>query len=181
MEKILIVGSSIIDKMKIAERLTSYDESFSIAYRFTSNIEYKDMKRENNNLHIYYNDNESINLDYKNNSLLYIHTSDMISYGVTIDEFINTDITVLDTLNFNTISDKLLNNNNIFIVWIDTKFDKKNSIDFKETKFLMDRIDNYPYMYFMDTDNIDDICKEVLKYVNAKTKDEKLEILNENS
>lgn len=167
--------------MKIAERLTSYDESFSIAYRFTSNIEYKDMKRENNNLHIYYNDNESINLDYKNNSLLYIHTSDMISYGVTIDEFINTDITVLDTLNFNTISDKLLNNNNIFIVWIDTKFDKKNSIDFKETKFLMDRIDNYPYMYFMDTDNIDDICKEVLKYVNAKTKDEKLEILNENS
>lgn len=181
MEKILIVGSSSIDKMKIAEHLVEYDDSLSIAFAFTSDINYKQMKKDNNNLHIYYNDNEHINLDYKNNSLLYIHSSETESYGVTIDEFYNTDIVVIDTLNFNTISDKILNNNNILIVWIDTKFDKKNSINFKETKFLMDRIDKYPYMYFMCTDPIDSICKPIIQYVSTESPEVKKEILLENS
>ena len=60
MEKILIVGSSTIDKMKIAERLTKYDDSLKIAYTFTSDLNYQQMKKDNNNMHIYYNDNENI-------------------------------------------------------------------------------------------------------------------------
>lgn len=181
MEKILIVGSSTIDKMKIAERLTEYDDSLKIAYTFTSDLNYQQMKKDNNNIHIYYNDNENINLDYKNNSLLYIHSSETSSYGVTIDEFYNSDIVVLDTLNFNTISDKILNNNDILIVWIDTKFDKKNSINFKETKFLMDRIYKYPYMYFMCTDPVDSICDPIIQYLSADSLLVKREILEENS
>ena len=181
MEKILIVGSSTIDKMKIAERLTEYDDSLKIAYTFTSDLNYQQMKKDNNNMHIYYNDNENINLDYKNNSLLYIYSSETSSYGVTIDEFYNSDIVVLDTLNFNTISDKILNNNDILIVWIDTKFDKKNSINFKETKFLMDRIYKYPYMYFMCTDPADSICDPIIQYLSADSLLVKKEILEENS
>ena len=53
--KILIVGSSTIDKMKIAERLTEYDDSLKIAYTFTSDLNYQQMKKDNNNMHIYYN------------------------------------------------------------------------------------------------------------------------------
>src|SRR5574344_669042 len=113
MEKILIVGSSTIDKMKIAERLTEYDDSLKIAYTFTSDLNYQQMKKDNNNMHIYYNDKENINIDDKNNSLLYIHSFETSSYGDTIDEFYNSDIVVLDTFNFNTISDKILNNNDI--------------------------------------------------------------------
>ena len=46
MEKILIVGSSTIDKMKIAERLTEYDDSLKIAYTFTSDLNYQQMKKD---------------------------------------------------------------------------------------------------------------------------------------
>ena len=113
--------------------------------------------------------------------MLYIHSSETSSYGVTIDEFYNSDIVVLDTLNFNTISDKILNNNDILIVWIDTKFDKKNSINFKETKFLMDRIYKYPYMYFMCTDPVDSICDPIIQYLSADSLLVKREILEENS
>ena len=84
-------------------------------------------------------------------------------------------------MNFNTISDKILNNNDILIVWIDTKFDKKNSINFKETKFLMDRIYKYPYMYFMCTDPADSICDPIIQYLSADSLLVKKEILEENS
>ena len=165
--KILIVGAQSLPKNEIAERLVELDDSLNIAAKFTSNPQYIDLKYGNNDKHLYYNDNDNINLDYKNNALLYIFSNEFISEGVTLDEFYSNEIIPIDIEHFNTISDKVLSSVKPIIVWVDTKQHSDTHI-IKETKFLMERLNKINYMYFLyENTSIEDMCDIVLKYLNS--------------
>lgn len=167
-EKVFIVGAPNIDKMKLAIRLTQMDERLSLPYMFTSDISQQHLTKQNTETYTYYNDNDNINLDYKNNALLYIHADDYVSEGVTLDEFYEHNVIPVDIDNFNGISEKILNSVEPIIVWIDTKAHGDLHI-VKETKFLMERLAKRKCLYFLNENTTPEhICATVLSYLNAR-------------
>jgi hypothetical protein len=183
MDKIIIVSLHSVDRTALLKNITDIDDSLKIASSFTSDLSKQNLTKENNTLHEYYNDIESINLDYKNNSLLYISSTDELSYGVTLDEYYNSDIILADISDFNTISDKTFNSVNNIVVWIDTKYNSNihNKRELKETKFLMERIAKHPYMYFMETEDMSEAARTILTYVTSSSEKMRKLILEEHA
>lgn len=180
MDKIIIIGDKNTDLTPIAHHLIRIDNNMSITCKFTSDINFKDMNRDNNINGIYYQDNDTILLDYQNNSLMYVVTTDYMSKGITLDEYTNANISMLDISEFNNISDKTLNMHPIVIVWVDTRSKHSNYNGYDETKFLMDRIYNYPYMYFVDEDPRS-IANVIYDYVTTESEEHRKDLLEENS
>ena len=149
MLKFIILGEENIDKTKVIDSLINLPDSgkFNIAKVFTTNDEFLEGK----NLNYYYKiSNEDFNICYKNNAIFYVKNN----------------IIFMNTEDFNNISNKIFQSNNeIVIIWLDTKKHQKKTIkrEISETNYLVEKItsDNMDYMYFLDTDPL-----EVAKIIN---------------
>lgn len=173
--KIIITGFDRDFNNELAQKIVEIDDNLSITPKFTTN---KAFINNTNQTLDYYISLNNVYLAYKNNSLLYVNTDiDNISTGITNDDFINNDICVIDIKDFNMISDKTLLENEIIVVWIDSK--SKGNESFNEIKYLQDRLQNYKYMYFYK-EEIRTIAQILIDYLEAP-KELKIEILENNS
>lgn len=176
--KILITGLRTTDKMTLAKQLITMDDDLSIAPMFTSDNTYENIPLNDN--YVYYMNTIDVNIAFKNNSLFYVNTDDYVSTGVTLDDYYNNDIVILSISDFNLISPKTLQNDDILIIWLDSKTHGNiTETQLAEVRCFQEELDNYRYMYFLN-DDIDDVCKIVLKYVNSHDEEEKNRILFEN-
>jgi hypothetical protein len=172
--KIIITGIQKVNKSKLALKLTELNDNLSIMPTFTTDENYEGIDE---NFH-YKMDLNTIYLAYKNNALLYVNTINNISKGITLDDYYNNDIGIIDINDLNMIPDKQLLEDNVLIVWIDSKFNK--NIDLYEIKYLQQRLTNYKYLYFLENENIDDIANIILEYLNCDD-DKRIELLENNS
>lgn len=179
--KIFIIGNKNIDKLGIAKEIIKMNDTLSIANKFITDKAYDTI---DNDSYVKYVNAADVNLAFKNNALLYITTVNYISHGVTLDSFYNSDIFVMDFIDFNGITDKIFETNEILVVWLDDKVtaynnsaDKKQ--DLQECKYVLDRLENTPYLYFLN-EKPEKISCIVNDYLNAD-EEEKAEILEENS
>jgi len=172
--KVIITGTHNVNKNQLALRLTELNDNLSIMPTFTTDVDYEGI----NEIFNYKIDLNTIYLSYKNNALLYVNTINNISTGVTLDDYYNNDICIIDVSDFNMISDKQLSENDILIVWIDSKYNKKT--DIQEIKYLQQRLTKYNYLYFLESENINDIADVILEYLNSP-EEVKIEILENNS
>jgi len=172
--KVIITGTHNVNKNQLALRLTELNDNLSIMPTFTTDVDYEGI----NEIFNYKIDLNTIYLSYKNNALLYVNTINNISTGVTLDDYYNNDICIIDVSDFNMISDKQLSENDILVVWIDSKYNKKT--DIQEIKYLQQRLTKYNYLYFLESENINDIADVILEYLNSP-EEIKIEILENNS
>jgi hypothetical protein len=163
--KIIITGIEINKVLEIAKNLININDDLSIASSFTSDELYKDKTSEN---YIEFLDANTINLSYKNNAFLYVHTENYISTGITLDEFYNNDIICLTNKNFNKIINSVFNNNECLIVWIDTKNHNNINIseEIREINYLEKTLSNLNYLYFLDED-IDTVINIINRYIKS--------------
>ena len=173
--KIFIVCLNKETSLNVSKKIIENNDDLSIIPMFSTDTQYKNEINEN---YIYYLDVNTVNLSYKNNSLLYIITSNYISYGITLDDFYNNDIAFMNIEEYNNISDLIFNKYNVLTIWIDSKnhkfIDNKENI---ELKYFNERIKNNDYMYFMDDDV--SIYQIISDYMNAE-EDERLNLIKEN-
>lgn len=177
MIKILLVGLQRIDKIELAKKLTSKNDDLSIAPIFTTNAEYKNTEINEN--FIYYMDTLTVNLSFKNNSFLYINTIDYVSHGITIDDYYNNDIICMSIEEFNSISPKTFEHDELLIIWIDEKGKVSNN-ELTEVKYFQDELSKYNYMYFLNED-MNDISDIILDYLSCNDEQHRNELLNENN
>lgn len=173
--KIFIVCLNKDISLKISKDILKKDDDLSIIPLFSTDPSYIDEINEN---YIYYLHSNIANLSYKNNSLLYILTSNYISYGITLDDFYNNDIAFMNIEEYNNIPDVIFNKHNILTIWIDSK--NHQSINSKiniELKYFNERIKNNKYMYFMEDDT--DIYDTIIEYIESD-EEKRLELLKEN-
>lgn len=164
MLKFLIIGENSIDKTSLIDSLLTNENMFKVANIFITNSE-----KVNDKYH-YLISNEELNRCYKNNAILYVKTILNESYGVTLDSFYENNVIFMNTEDFNNISNKIfLSNNELVIVWLDTKKHNPERIkrEIVESQYVMDKItsDGLKYLYFLDKDNIeimDVICEYLL-------------------
>lgn len=172
-QKILIVGSRTIDKQIFADALLQALPDIRQARNFTSDLSYIDVV--GNKLY-YYTANEQIELDYRNNAIFSVYTTEQVSIGITHQELLRKDIAVINIRDFNTISDFSLNQYKPLIIWIDLHNSdtiENYRSDVSETKFLQDRIDNYEYLYFLSNEDPKNVAELVSRYVNSDAETKK--------
>lgn len=173
--KIIITGLEEINKLQLAKHLVSINDEFSIASSFSTDDKYN--KDIINDKYIYYLNPLDVNLGFKNNSFLFVSTKNFISNGMIIDEYYNNNIIICNIENFNNISNKIFNSTeDILVIWLDTKFHGNIKKEIKETKYLIDRLNNLNYLYFLDEDLVD-ISNVIFKYINGD-KEVQNELLN---
>lgn len=173
--KIFIVCLNKETSLSISKNIIANNDDLSIMPIFSTDPLYENEINEN---YIYYLDVNTVNLSYKNNSLLYVMTSNYISYGITLDDFYNNDIAFMNIEEYNNIPDVIFDKYNVLTLWIDSK--KHTYLDHKmniELKYFNERIKNYDYMYFMDND--ENIHSVINNYINANEED-RLNLLKEN-
>lgn len=176
--KIIITGINLSKNLEIAKNLININDDLSIACSFTSDELYKDKTSEN---YIEFLDANVINLSYKNNAFLYIHTENYISTGITLDEFYNNDIICITNKNFNKIINDIFVNNECIVVWVDTKEHNNINIseEIREINYLEKTLSKVNYLYFLDED-IDFIINTVNRYIKSSEENRK-ELLEEYS
>ena len=163
--------------LNVAKDIIKTNDELSIIPRFTTNTEYKNEVNEN---YVYYLDVNTVNLSYKNNALLYLKTDKYISSGITIDDFYNNDICYMTIEQFNLISDKFINENNILVIWLDESNNHKISKDeMTEINYMQERLNNMKYLYFLN-DSHKKICSVILEYLNSD-EDRQQQLLEEYS
>lgn len=174
--KIIITGTSSINKIELGKKIISKDDELSITPVFTSDELYKGKCSDK---YIYYLDPNIINLSYKNNAFLYISTEDYITSGITIDDFYNNDIVCISTKNFNKIIDSIFTNNECLIVWVDSKYHKNINLkeELVETKYLEENLAKLNYLYFIDED-FGKISEVIIDYITSD-ENRKKELLEE--
>ena len=162
--------------LNVAKDIIKTNDELSIIPRFTTNTEYKNEVNEN---YVYYLDVNTVNLSYKNNALLYIKTDKYISSGITIDDFYNNDICIMNVEEFNLIPECVFSKNDILVIWVDTKNHSSLTYnDMVEFKYFNSFLENNLYLYFIDDEpNISDI---VLEYFYGDEETRK-KLLDENN
>ena len=174
--KIIITGPKYIDKKEIINFILELNDDISVIPHCT-NLQSIENTYDG---YVYYLDTNSIRLAYKNNSLMTIITDNYISDAIAIDDFYNNDICYVTVAQFNMIADSFLKDNNILIIWLDTK-SRSNITDNEiiEIKYLQENIDNYKYLYFLDEDN-KNIANIINKYI-LSSEEERNELLSQYS
>lgn len=170
--KIIITGITKLDVDKLMNKIIHTDDSMNIIPKFTTN-------KDDESFYNKYLDVMTVNLSFKNNSLIYISTINYISTGITTDDFLNNDVCFIDMKNFNNIPDKIFKDFDILVIWLDSKEVTLSNSDKIESKFFQERIMNLKYMYFLD-DNLHTINEQIFRYLEAD-EEEKKNILEENS
>ena len=173
--KVFIVCLNKEYSLNVAKSLVYKNDELSIAPTFTTNPN----DGEVNENYKTYLDPATVNLSYKNNSLLYIKTNQYISTGITIDDFYNNDICIMNIEEYNLIPEYLFNKHDILTVWIDSKnHGSLQNSDLIEIRYFTEFIENVNYLYFLDSENIiDDI---ILNYIKGNEEERQI-ILRENS
>ena len=92
-QKVFIVCLDKSIALDIAKKIVIKDDNYAIAPMFTTDKEFSNEVNENYETYL---DVHTVNLSYKNNSLLFIKTAKYISSGITIDDFYNNDICIMD-------------------------------------------------------------------------------------
>lgn len=157
--KIIITGIKSTDKYKLATKLVEINDSFSIGSKFTT-------KEKIDKGYEYRLDIKTISLAYKNNSLLFLHYTPEEIYGMTTDEFENNNVFMIDMFDFNMISQKVFNDNEILAVWLDERASEPSDDQKYEVKYLEERLGCVPYLYFLD-EPVETMAKAVISYVNS--------------
>lgn len=176
--KIIITGIDTIDKLGIAKKI-SEKTHLNISPIFTTD----NILVPSETSYMYHLNIKTVNLAYKNNSIFYINTKKHISKGVTTDNLEKYDIFVTSIEDYNNISDRCFNNHDFLTIWVDTKHtanidpDDINDLNM-ETKYLQERINESPYMYFLD-EKIDTIVDIISLYLESDD-DNKRKILIDN-
>lgn len=159
--KIFIIyhdDSTIID---LVNKIFEQSNEINISDKFTTNE--KDVKNGIPYSYYYLNTLE-VNKAIKNNYILYVLTDNYISTGITIDNFYNNDIFIMNYKEYNAISDVVFNKHNILTIWIDSKDNKYPGI-FNDIIFIENRLEHVNYEYFLNNEN-DEIIKVILNYLN---------------
>lgn len=182
--KIIIITPSymLTDAMDLAHCLVEHDEELSIAPQFTTDKDLADEANVNPYItdNLYYMPVEEVNLAYKNKAILFIETKEYVSTGITIDSMYNNSIFCISFNNFNNITDHVLLNQDVLVVWLDTHYHKEgNKNALKEIPYIEERLEYIPYMYFLD-ENLDEMAKTIISYIDADT-ETRTKILEENS
>jgi len=173
--KIFLVSIDKDPLFDIADNIYKLNDALSISPCFSTDTQFKDIVTYNT----YFLDSETVRIAYKNNSLLCVVTDNYISSGITIDDFYNNDIFIMNMKEYNTIPKKIFDNYEILTVWIDTKNSTKISpLDMIEVNFFIERINDYTYLYFLENENM--IEETIYKYVYG-TEEEQNKILEDNS
>lgn len=156
--KYFIVSLNKEKSLDVAKQIIAKDDSLSISPIFFTDKE-KIISNEN---YESYMDVNTINLAYKNNSLLFIKTNQHVSHGISIDDFYNNDICIMNVEEFNLIPECIFNKNDILVIWIDTKnHSNLTHNDMIEFKYFNSFLENNSYLYFLDNEpNISDIVLE---------------------
>lgn len=173
MRKIYIVGHRNIDTLSIGKELQSRNDSLTIAPFFNTN----DVEEHEYEMFI---DKETVNISYKNNSVLTMITDVDNSRGIMYDDFYNNDIICINLYEFNIISDKILCSpefHNI-IVWVDSRTNVHRD-DIKECEFFNERLLDQDYLYFIDNEPVH-IVDVIISFLNG-TDDVRKELLEEYS
>jgi len=173
--KLFIVCLNRDTSLNIAKNIITINDELTIAPVFTTNI----LKNEINENYETYMDVSTINLSYKNNSLLYIKTNNHISKGITLDDFYNNDICIMNIEEYNLIPENIFSKYDILTIWVDSKQRKAiSSLDMIEIKYFNSFIENHNYLYFFDTES--NIAETIIDYINGDEEQRKL-IMEENS
>ena len=176
--KIIIIGPKHTNKIGLAQELISVNDDLEVCTTYTTELEFKDKVTDK---FFSYIPNGDVKLGYKNNSFVYVTSYNEYSKCILHSDLYNKDIFILDFLDFNNISERMLNEfNNKLFIWLDTKDKNKDTEDLEESKFAYERSLNFPLLYFVD-ENIEDIAKIVLRYIDVNcTEKEKQEIIEQN-
>lgn len=175
-QKIFIVCLNKPLALEIAKAIIYKDDNYTICPMFTTDKAYDNEINENYEIYL---DVATVNLSYKNNSLLFIKTNKYISSGITIDDFYNNDICIMDINEYNLISENIFKKYDIITVWIDTKNHKSiSNSDLIEINYFTNFLSNINYLYFLENESNIDIT--ILEYINADDEKKKI-ILEENS
>lgn len=182
-EKIFIVGFDNDKMISICNKIVSLNNTITIANKFITDFEFT----EDSEPYKYYISEDQLNLDFKNNALLYVVTKrdDEISEGIAIDEYENSDIIFIDTKEFNDIKSEYIKDH--LVVWLDSTINKKNMNYLKyqqviiESNYFINFLKNHDsQIYFAPNEKVDDIAKILLEYIFADSKNKKT-IIEENS
>lgn len=159
MIKIYIIGHSNIDVYSVAIALQRINDSLSIVPRFTT--DQTNIVKSN-----YFLDKETVNIAYKNNSLVSILTNDSHSEGITYDDYYNNDILYMSIKEFNVISDKIFNSSEFddIVIWVDSSTNV-NKDDIVEIPFLEERLENMHYLYFIN-EHTNEIANMIDTYIS---------------
>lgn len=184
--KIFIVGINNERIIDVCNYIVDIDDSIHIGQTFTTDIEYSECTE--NDEFKYYISNSQLDLDFKNNSLLYVNTDNITraSIGMAIDEFYNAQIIPLSIRAFNTIKEDKYNNS--IIIWMDIsmKYGDYSKIEYKinllETKIFEEILEsNFKdrVMYFGPKDRIEVIGRSIYNWM-VGTSEEKYQIISGN-
>ena len=178
-QKIFIVCLDKSKALNIAKKIVYKDDNYTIAPMFTTNKEYDNEDNEVNENYETYLDVHTANLAYKNNSLLFIKTIQYVSSGITIDDFYNNDICIMDINEYNLIAENIFNKYNIITIWVDSKnHEILSNSDMIEINYFYNYLNNIDYLYFLDNEN--DIEDTIIEYIKGDEECRRL-ILEENS
>lgn len=177
--KIIIIGPKHTNKIELAQTLISINDDLEVCPTYITKLDFKDKVTDE---FFTYMSNEDVKLGYKNNYFIYITSYDEYSKGMLHSDLYNKDIFVLDFIDFNNISGRILNEfGNKLFIWLDTKTKSKDTEDLEESTFAYERSLDSPLLYFVD-ENVEDIAKIIIKYIDGNCTDkERQEIIEENS
>lgn len=159
--KIFIIYHDVDIINELIDDIYKVSNEINVSNKFTTN---SDDVKNGRPYSYYYLNNLEVNKAIKNNYLLYVITNNYVSTGITIDDFYNNDVFILNYKEYNTIPDLVFNKHNILTIWIDSKDGKYKDI-FNDINFVEKRLENVNYEYFLKGEN-NEIIETILNYLN---------------
>ena len=102
--KILIIGTTNSPVLDVAKGLQAANDDLQIAPVFTTDLKMKGKVGES----VYYMANEEVELAYKNNAFMWVHTKDHYSTGVTRPDMYSSSLFTMSFGDFNNISNPVM-------------------------------------------------------------------------
>lgn len=164
--KIIIISTHTKDGLQIAKALQEANDDMLIAPVFTTSLQMRGKTGEV----LYYMPNEEVELGYRNNAFMWVHTNPDCTMGVTMPDMYSSNIFVMTYGDFNNISNPVLNelmNNEeeeLLLVVLDDSKSKKTDDELREARSAYERIDMCKYLYFLD-EPVHNASECILKYI----------------
>lgn len=178
--KLIILGPKNTNKIEVARSLIAANDNLEICPTFNSNI---DFKGKMNDSFEYYMANNDVEMGFKNNAFIYVTTNSYASKGITISDYYNSDIIVMDFIDFNNISEATFKKiiTNCIIVMLDTSKGHDKG-DIQESFYSYQRLKSIDYLYFLneETEYIKDTIFQFLKAYKDDDKDKMKELFELN-
>ena len=173
--KIIIVGTDINECISVAKAIQDMNDDLQIAPVFTTDFTMRGKTAEA----YYYMSHEEIELSYRNNAFMWVHTTPFVTNGVTMSDMYTSNIFAMTYGDFNNISNPVFNelynndDNKCLILVLDNTNVKKKEEDLLEAKGAYERIYNNEYLYFLNS-TITEVAEYVLKYIASNEEERKL-------